>query len=149
VFQFHAGSIKRTPPCPTACSPADRFNSTLVRLKVCRELCVDVARQRFNSTLVRLKGWLCDCLSHNAGSIKRGYSRFNSTLVRLKGAIEGLQHSASLRFNSTLVRLKDKNRIEIDYEQEEFQFHAGSIKSRQKTQPSCPFKDVSIPRWFD
>ena len=117
-FQFHNGAIKRA--CgATRKVPGERFNSTLVRLKV----------GNLNSTI-------------------SACSRFNSTLVRLKVPSASFKFSRSWSFNSTLVRLKDENVTAVP-DTEKFQFHTGSIKRRGKLRNNTRDSAVSIPHWFD
>ena len=81
------------------------------------------AKSRFNSTMVRLKVCLDSLTSVSLHC-------FNSTMVRLKVLIAGTKEPTESGFNSTMVRLKASNKGDYFVLNYLFQFHNGSIKSR-------------------
>ena len=70
---------------------------------------------------------------------------FNSIVVRLKARIADMRHRFGLGFNSIVVRLKDAGRGWHGWHAGQFQFHSGSIKSRQRERKTSINVDVSIP----
>ncbi len=121
TFQFHIGSIK-THRSARYTLRLRGFNSTLVRLRLARRDDCRAHQRRFNSTLVRLRP------------------------VRLKN-----HEAQQLSFNSTLVRLRPKYMRPRPSGLMEFQFHIGSIKTRDERGLCLEFgfNLVSIPHWFD
>ena len=100
--------------------PYGHFNSTMVRLKVGKDLdwSDEPVFQFHYGTIKRL---LCE-------SAKPTVHYFNSTMVRLKGLKAKPFPWIACYFNSTMVRLKETVRTWFR-EIKKFQFHYGTIKS--------------------
>ena len=137
----------------------------MVRLKVLSFLFLFRHSLRFNSTMVRLK--VCKLIIeadhlltfqfHN-GSIKRNPPSnpmpqsqigFNSTMVRLKVSPDKVPIPSQKSFNSTMVRLKGISHRTPLIKKNMFQFHNGSIKSVARLASLATSCHVSIPQWFD
>ena len=76
-------------------------------------------------------------------------SGFNSTMVRLKDDEHELVSLEVAGFNSTMVRLKAKRCQTAQTIIDKFQFHNGSIKSKNDADDAEVADTVSIPQWFD
>ena len=74
---------------------------------------------------------------------------FNSTMVRLKETSAMLAMDLMPCFNSTMVRLKVATLVTAITPDSLFQFHNGSIKSREPVSDVEQRGNVSIPQWFD
>ncbi len=75
--------------------------------------------------------------------------RFNSTLVRLRPIDQNVREALVWSFNSTLVRLRRDSKFFFCRFLLLFQFHVGSIKTRERSLMIVVAFNVSIPRWFD
>ena len=73
---------------------------------------------------------------------------FNSTMVRLKVHERIITGFFTAYFNSTMVRLKETAEQKLEKETR-FQFHYGTIKSKETPKSLASGRNISIPLWYD
>ena len=69
---------------------------------------------------------------------------FNSIKVRLELFTDGAINAALIHFNSIKVRLEQEITLSVTQSQQ-FQFHKGTIRTRQPSRPDIRFLRISIP----
>ena len=120
AFQFHNGSIKSCHNPPSQLQHRKSFNSTMVRLKVCKYKSSTPLLACFNSTMVRLK--VCSVTLCNSQK-----SCFNSTMVRLKDIV-AMAYQVPKEFQFHNGSIKRTTITSSRWTTTWFQFHNGSIK---------------------
>ena len=141
------------------------FNSTLVRLRLLKDSCLQVNITSFNSTLVRLRHKI-------VGSDMGYFFKFQFHSGSIKTQLKRMLGVSYKSFNSTLVRLRHADLDSIfQITEAGFQFHSGSIKTllicfgcqsfisgfnstlvrlrRARHSFTTLYVLVSIPLWFD
>ena len=100
AFQSHYGAIA-TPQAWCGCDVKDRFNPTMVRLRLRQKPALLLKAECFNPTMVRLRPRL-------PRPRLPGRSCFNPTMVRLRLGHVAARPHYFVRFNPTMVRLRPR-----------------------------------------